>query len=62
MPQSFIDTAIPYVLIGAVAIFFWIKLKMGKWAGKLIEWIKENTKKKHPAEENSNQYEYIDYS
>jgi hypothetical protein len=60
MAQTFLDTAIPIILIAAVFIFFYIKLKLGKWVGKLIEWIKENTKKKHHVE-NPNTYETIEY-
>ena len=59
--KSFIDTAIPIVLVIIAAGFFWVKLKLGKHMTKLIEWIKENTKSKKQSEENPNTYSYVDY-
>ena len=61
MPKSWIDSAVPIVLILAVVVFFWIKLKMGKYAIKLIEWMKDTFKSKKHKEGPSNSYEYIEY-
>ena len=61
MAESWIDTAVPIILVTITAVFFWIKLKLGKYAIKLIEWLKENFKSKKHKEQNLNQYEYIDY-
>jgi len=59
MPESFLDTAIPIVLILIVLGFLWSKLN--KPFIKLFEWLKENLKSKKHKEPKSNTYSYIDY-
>jgi len=58
MAGSFIDTAIPIVLILIVVGFIWAKGH--KHFIKLFEWIKELFKSKKHKQENST-YDYIDY-
>jgi len=62
MPGTWIDTAVPIILVGGTFIFFYIKLKLYRFAGQALEWMKENFKsKKAKAEGNINTYETIEY-
>jgi hypothetical protein len=56
---SFIDTAIPIILIAVVVFFLWGKL--GKHIISLYETIKVWFKPKHKAVENPNTYDIIEY-
>jgi len=60
MPKTFLDTAIPIILVLIMLGFIWAKGKK-HWIA-LYEWLREVFKSKKPkAESNSNSYSYIDY-
>jgi len=59
MAQTFLDTAIPIVLILIVVGFIWSKF--GKHLARLFEWIKDMFRSKRHRAENPKTYEYVEY-
>jgi len=59
--KKLIDILVPWILCILTFGFFWVKLKLGKHLGRLIEWIKESFKSKKSGDENPHTYSYVDY-